>query len=206
MEPTTSHPPRRISNRHHRHHRSRRWLLTAITAGIGALGLKLMGIQPSATHPTPHPDAIFVLGGSIAREREAAKLAAQHPQMSVWVSSGTPADYVRRHVFQPANIDEGRLHLDYRAVDTVTNFTTLVDDFQRHNIRSLYLVTSDDHMPRAKAIADVVLGSRGIKIYPIAVPSGRAPEPWEKVWRDRLRSILWLCTGWSGDNFRKPRA
>ncbi|MEM1425425.1 MAG: YdcF family protein [Cyanobacteria bacterium P01_H01_bin.130] len=201
MEPT-SHPPRRIPQRH----RSRRWLLTAMATTIGALSLKLMGIQPSATHPLPHPDAIFVLGGSIAREREAAKLAVQHPQMPVWVSSGTPAEYVRHHVFHPANIDDRRLHLDYRAVDTVTNFTTLVDDFQRHNIRSLYLITSDDHMPRAKAIANVVLGSRGIKIHPIAVPSGRAPEPWEKVWRDRLRSILWLCTGWTGDNLRKPKA
>lgn len=190
-----SSPPRRPSRR-------RFLILVAISTVIGIRSIANLLDPPRSPDL---PDAIFVLGGSIAREKEAANLAAQHPQLPVWVSSGTPAHYVRHHVFQPANIDDRRLHLDYRAVDTVTNFTTLVDDFQRLKIRSIYLVTSDDHMPRAMAIAQIVLGSRGIAVEPIAVPSGRPLEPWEKVWRDRLRSLIWLCTGWTGDNLHQTK-
>ena len=177
-------------------------MLVAIGAWLSA---KKMGLLPSASRSHAIPDAIFVLGGSISREKEAALLAQKYPKLPIWVSSGTPADYVRRHVFQPANIDDQRLHLDYRAVDTVTNFTTLVGDLKAHDVQSIYLVTSDDHMPRAMAIAQIVLGSRGIEIHPIAVPSGRPLEPWEKVWRDRMRSLIWLCTGWTGDNLRHTK-
>ncbi|MEM9246581.1 MAG: YdcF family protein [Cyanobacteria bacterium P01_F01_bin.153] len=179
----------------------RRVLLLAITA----FGIKAMDTLLSGGLSQSKPDAIFVLGGSISREREAASLAAKYPHLPIWVSSGTPADYVRHHVFYPAKIDDQRLHLDYRAVDTVTNFTTLVDDFKRLNIQSIYLVTSDDHMPRAMAIAQIVLGSRGIGVHPISVPSGRPLEPREKVWRDQVRSLIWLCTGWTGDNLRKTK-
>ena len=188
-------PPRRSSRR-------RFLLLAALGALFGARAVDRLFVQGRS--PT-QPDAIFVLGGSISREREAANLAAKYPKLPVWVSSGTPADYVRHHVFYPAKIDDQRLNLDYRAVDTVTNFTTVVDDFQKLQIQSIYLVTSDAHMPRALAIAQIVFGSRGISVHPIAVPSGRPLEPWEKVWRDRVRSLIWLCTGWTGDNLRKTK-
>ncbi|MEM9772214.1 MAG: YdcF family protein [Cyanobacteria bacterium P01_D01_bin.73] len=181
----------------------RRFVLMAF---VGALiGTRAMDKLFSDGARSSEPDAIFVLGGSISREREAANLAARYPNLPVWVSSGTPEDYVRHHVFRPAKIDDQRLHLDYRAVDTVTNFTTLVDDFDRLKIQSIYLVTSDDHMPRAMAIAQIVFGSRGITVKPVAVPSGRPPEPKEKVWRDQVRSLIWLCTGWTGDNLRKTK-
>jgi uncharacterized SAM-binding protein YcdF (DUF218 family) len=36
------------------------------------------------------PDAIFVLGGATERERFAAKFAQQHPDLPIWVSSGSP--------------------------------------------------------------------------------------------------------------------
>jgi len=50
-----------------------------------------------------------------------------------------------------------------------------------------------------------VLGSRGISFKPVAVPSGRTPEPMEKALRDGARAILWLTTGYTGANFTQAR-
>jgi uncharacterized SAM-binding protein YcdF (DUF218 family) len=141
--------------------------------------------------------ALIVLGGHEERERFAAQLAYQYPDLPIWVSSGSPKDYAER-IFTNAGIDKDRLHLDYRASDTVTNFTTLVDELQTKNIDSVYLITSENHMLRARIIGEIVFGSRGILLKPIAVPSQNPPEPLEKCLRDGARSILWLTTGHTG--------
>jgi len=150
------------------------------------------------------PQALLVLGGATEREVFAAKFAQKHPQLPIWVSSGSNPEFAE-WVFSEAGIKSDRLHLDYRAVDTVTNFTTLVDELKARGIESVYLITSDDHMRRAQIIGEIVLGSRGISFKPVAVPSGRTPEPVEKAVRDGARAILWLTTGYTGANFSQAR-
>jgi uncharacterized SAM-binding protein YcdF (DUF218 family) len=145
------------------------------------------------------PQAVLVLGGAEEREVFAAKFAQEHPNLPIWVSSGGPQEYVE-WVFTQAGISPDRLHLDYRALDTVTNFTTMVDEFKQHKIDSVYLITSDYHMRRAVVIGEIILGSQGISFQPIAVPSDSSPEPVEKVLRDAVRSILWVTTGRTGAN------
>ena len=151
----------------------------------------------SAPKVSPTPEAFLVLGGHEERERFTAQLARQHPQLPIWISSGSPEGYAQK-IFAKAGIDPGRLHFDYRASDTVTNFTTLVDELEARGIDSVYLVTSENHMQRAKIIGDIVFGSRGIDFQPIAVPSNNPPEPIEKCLRDGARSIFWLITGHTG--------
>lgn len=143
------------------------------------------------------PQAIFVLGGEEEREIFAAKFARAHPNLPVWISSGAPQGYAKR-VFKKAGILPKNLHLDYQARDTVTNFTTLVDRFESKGITSVYLVTADDHIQRARIIGEIVFGSRGIKIKPVTFASGRPVEPMQKTLRDGFRSLLWLTTGYSG--------
>lgn len=143
------------------------------------------------------PKAILVLGGSQEREQFAAQVAKTYPELSVWVSSGSPQWYVEK-VFSNAGIERDRLHLDYRALDTVTNFTTLVDDFKAQGIDSVYLVTSENHMRRARLIGEIVFGSRGITLKPLSVPTEYPPEPMEKSFRDTLRALLWVATGRTG--------
>jgi len=150
------------------------------------------------------PQALLVLGGATEREVFAAQFARKHPQLPIWVSSGSNPEFAE-WVFSEAGIESDRVHLDYRAVDTVTNFTTLVDELGDRGIDSVYLITSDDHMRRAQIIGEIVLGSRGIRFKPVAVPSGRAPEPMEKAVRDGARAILWLTTGYTGANFSQAR-
>jgi uncharacterized SAM-binding protein YcdF (DUF218 family) len=146
------------------------------------------------------PQAVLVLGGSPEREKFAATFAHEHPELPIWVSSGSNPEYAE-WLFTEAGITSNRLHLDYQAVDTVTNFTTLVDHFKSQGISSIYLITSDYHMRRAAVIGEIVLGSRGIDFKTISVPSGRSPEPLEKVVRDGARAVLWVTTGSTGEDF-----
>ncbi len=146
------------------------------------------------------PQAVVVLGGStkyLEREKFTADFASKHPDLPIWISGGSPPKYTQK-VFAKAGVDPHRLHMDYEAVDTVTNFTTLVDDLQARGISSVYLITSDFHMRRACIIGEIVLGSRGIEFKAVAVPSEKPSEPIGKSVRDGARAILWVATGYTG--------
>jgi uncharacterized SAM-binding protein YcdF (DUF218 family) len=184
-----------------RHFKSKFWrLLFTLALPI----LLWMGYKQVRSLETPQ--AVLVLGGSsskLERERLAAKLALQYPDLPIWVSSGsTNKNYVRR-VFANAGINPQRLHLDYEAKDTVTNFTTLVDDFQFLGINRVYLVTSDYHMRRARLVGEIVLGSRGIDLQPVVVATKKASETRSKALRDGVRAVLWVITGRTGATLAK---
>jgi uncharacterized SAM-binding protein YcdF (DUF218 family) len=158
----------------------------------------------------PQRKAILILGGSPNREIYGAMYALKNPNMPIWVSSGSPKEYSQA-VFSKAGIKSDRYVLDYRAVDTVTNFTTLVDEFSARQVTDVYVITDAFHMPRAQVIGSVVLGSRGIKMHPVAIPSNliyadvqyRDKEVPKKSVRDGLRSLVWLFTGTTLNDRRK---
>lgn len=145
----------------------------------------------------PAPEAALVLGGEPKREQFAAEFAKQHPGLPVWVSGGSNPEYAE-WVFQQAGVPANLVHLDYDAVDTVTNFTTIVNKLHSQRINSIYLITSDYHMRRAQWIGQVVLGSRGIQFQPVTIPSDQPAEPIEKAVFDGMRAVLWVVTGSTG--------
>ena len=148
-----------------------------------------------------------MLGGSthlLEREKFTAQLAHQYPNIPIWISGGSPPQYTKK-IFANAGIDLQRLNLDYEAVDTVTNFTTLVDELQTRGIKTVYLITSDFHMRRACIVGEIVLGSRGMKFKPISVPSANSPEPIQKSIRDGARAVVWLATGYTGADHGKNK-
>ncbi len=144
----------------------------------------------------PPPQMILVLGGDAERERVAARLA-RHDGLPVVVSGGTNPEYARWLFEQREGLPASRLRLDYRATDTVTNFTSLADDLRRARIRHALLVTSSDHMQRALLVGRIVAGSRGIHLTPVAVPCGALCEPEGRrlVWGDGLRALIWVVSG-----------
>ncbi|HHP7245047.1 MAG TPA: YdcF family protein [Elainellaceae cyanobacterium] len=173
-------------------------ILFLLISLIPVLLIPFISIRLAIAHAQfPQPQAIFTLGGGSSREEFAAQFAKNYPTLPIWISSGI-YDYQAQTLFQSADISLDRLHLDRRATDTVTNFTTLVNTFQDHDIHHLYLITSDFHMPRARAIAFLVLGSYGIAYTPISVPSDQPNESWLKTARDIGRSLLWIVTGRTG--------
>ncbi|MEM9541036.1 MAG: YdcF family protein [Cyanobacteria bacterium P01_E01_bin.42] len=144
------------------------------------------------------PSDIFVLGGLEKREFEAAKLAQSKPELQIWVSSGSPKEYVFPAIFDKVGVARDRVHLDYEAQDTVTNFTASVEQLQLAGVDSVYLITSENHMLRARIVGEIVFGSRGIIIKPQAVESEGKPEPLYKTIRDCGRAFFWLFTGKTG--------
>jgi uncharacterized SAM-binding protein YcdF (DUF218 family) len=171
--------------------------MTALTGLIGS-GCMIFGVPclpPISSSPAPRePQAILVLGGSPTREKFAAQFALQHPQLPIFVSSGSPEEYAE-YVFDQAGVKRDRIHLDYRAVDTVTNFTVMVTELQQRKITDVYVLTSEFHMPRALVIGKIILGSRGIEMHPISIPSSIKSENPAKSLRDGFRSVVWLVTG-----------
>jgi uncharacterized SAM-binding protein YcdF (DUF218 family) len=143
------------------------------------------------------PQAVLVLGGATEREKFAAQFAREHPQLPIWISSGAPQEY-SEWVFSEAGIERSRLNLDYRAVDTLTNFTSLADDLKGQGITSVYLITSAYHMRRSRLIGEIVLGSRGIHLRPVEIPSEQSPESLSKALRDGGRALVWVTTGYTG--------
>lgn len=150
----------------------------------------------------PLPQAILTLGGGHQREVFTAEFARWQPQLPIWVSTGS-REIRAREIFHSAGVDNRRIYLDRRATDTVTNFTTLVRDFKQQNIKHIYLITSDFHLPRAKAIAFMVLGSQGITYTPISLATNRKPEPIIKIIRDVTRSYFWIMTKRTGSSLNR---
>jgi uncharacterized SAM-binding protein YcdF (DUF218 family) len=183
----------------------KRWkpyFLGLVSCAFLLLPLSIIPVRLAiASYQVPHPEAILTLGGGIDREKFTAQFAQAHPSLEIWVSSGTePKEALA--IFQAAGIPDTRVNLDRRAVDTVTNFTTLVADFKNRGIKHLYLITSDFHMPRAKAIAFFVLGSQGITFTPVTVPSKEPDESNLHILRDVGRSVVWILTDRTGASLR----
>ncbi|KAM3116109.1 YdcF family protein [Phormidesmis sp. 146-33] len=169
-------------------------LLTIVC--VGYIPAKLAQAKQQA----PEPQLILFLGGGADRERSSVPTIQAHSQLAVWVSTGSPQAAT---IFESADIAPMRLHWDCRATDTVTNFTTVIKDLRKRDIRHVYVLTSDFHMPRAMAIATIVLGSQGIAFTPMVVPSHRPPESNLRILRDIGRSFVWLATGRTGASLKQ---
>ncbi|MBW4561951.1 MAG: YdcF family protein [Mojavia pulchra JT2-VF2] len=175
---------------------------------ILAIALVWASIIPTklaiALYQAPSPQAIFVLGGDFARIEFAAKFGQSHNNLNIWVSDVTSNLEFNRLIFHKFGVPDQRLRLDGRATDTVTNFTTLAADFVKQKLEHIYLITSDYHMRRARAIATIVLGSQGIAVTPVVVPSPLdKSESLVRALRDCGRSILWILSGRSGASYNQ---
>jgi uncharacterized SAM-binding protein YcdF (DUF218 family) len=152
-----------------------------------------------ALYQVPQPQAIFVLGGDYARVTAAVRLTRQNPNLRIWVSDYLSRMQLYKRLFQQAGIAPENFYYDFCATDTVTNFTCTVEELVKRDLRHIYLVTSDYHMRRARIIATIVFGSKGIAVTPVIVPSIGVPEePLLRALRDGIRAIFWIIAGRTG--------
>lgn len=203
-DPLQRPPLRRVRGRS-RKLRSRRsrpspWGLVALLLAGGLLWLSRGWWWPAP----PPAQMILVLGGDVARERAAAALAARRG-LPVVVSGGSNPEYAHWLFEQRQGLPSHQVQLDYRARDTLSNFTSLADDLRQARIRHALLVTSSDHMDRALLVGRIVAGSRGIHLTPVPVSCADRcqPEGRRKVWGDGLRAAVWVLSGrdlksWAG--------
>ena len=174
---------------------ARRWLWLGVAAGLGAVSAGPLQPYRQALFTQQPPQRILVLGGDADRERVGLKLARQM-QLPLVVSGGSNPEYAQ-WLMEEEGLQVGQVVLDYRAADTLGNFTSLVDDLKRDGISHVLLVTSEDHLPRAMTVGGVVAGSRGIRLSGVPVACARpcGPESFGKRWGDGLRALAWVLTG-----------
>ncbi len=140
------------------------------------------------------PELILVLGGDVDRE-EVGLSFAKELDLPLVLTGGSNPEYANWLV-EKSGISSERVQLDYRAADTFENFTSLIDDFSLMGIKHILLVTSEDHISRAMAVGQVILGSRGILLtgIPVSCNSTCPPEKFQKRIVDLFRSFIWVLT------------
>ena len=165
-------------------------LCAAVLAGAAVAGPLRPFAEAALTNH--QPQRILVLGGDADRERMGLHLA-RRMNLPLVVSGGTNPEYAQSLV-RDAGLTQDRVRLDYRAKDTLGNFTSLVDELQRDD---LLLVTSEDHLPRAMAVGGIVAGSRGIRLtgVPVSCRPQCRDESLSKRVGDGLRAAAWVITG-----------
>ena len=168
-------------------------LCAAVLAGAGIAGPLRPFVEAALTNH--QPQRILVLGGDADRERMGLNLA-RRMKLPLVVSGGTNPEYAQ-WLMRDAGLEPDRVRLDYRAKDTLGNFTSLVDELQRDGVHHLLLVTSEDHLPRAMAVGGIVAGSRGIRLtgVPVSCQSRCRDEGLGKRFGDGLRAAAWVLTG-----------
>ena len=174
-------------------------LRTGMVLGV-ALTVWLFGPGPMAPYRRAllnrrAPELVLVLGGDVDRERVGARLARQL-ELPLLVSGGSNREYAK-WLLQEERMNSELVTLDYRARDTLSNFTSLVDEFQSEGIQHVLLVTSENHLPRSMSVGQVVAGSRGIRLtgVPVACSADCEQEVRLKQIRDWLRAMAWVITG-----------
>ena len=151
----------------------------------------------------PRPKVLLILGGSRSRELRCARMIRDVPPNEapgyIILSSGaTPA----KDIAAAASLPLVRVAVDRRAVDTLTNFTSLVSDLRYLDCRSVVVATSRGHMRRAFPVGIVVLGAYGMSVgsFVCRDPGDEALycESRFRALRDVVRAFLWLFTTWDG--------
>lgn len=143
--------------------------------------------------------ALIALGGNVEREIYAVYLTNLHQFQTavLYLSSGSlDQEY-------PGIKELGdRCIIDRSAVDTLSNFTTLLPSLTTTGIKDVICVTSRSHARRANAVARIVLGHHGIHVKMQVTPWGE-DGPSESIWRflrDVCRAFIWIYTGWTGES------
>ena len=145
-------------------------------------------------------ECVLILGGSRARELAAARSAASSARAIILSSGALTQDELCSTVRDAGG--HAQCRIDRVALDTVTNFTSMIAAFVAANVTTVTVATDADHRRRALAIGRIVLGSRGIRVRPLIVnPTPCSPASGEstfRVIRDVLRAVLWALTGMDG--------
>ncbi len=172
-------------------------LLLPIVSGLlvtSILLVRLMGntllLNSAAKAPV---DAYLVLGGSIKREIYIAQVAKQYPQTPILISAGSQ-DPCIVGLFQRENTPVEQVWLEHCAKSTFGNFYFTLPILQKWGVQHIKLVTSPTHLPRAKWLAQIILGAHGIWVETDIVEEIGIPGNQEsrlKTGLDVIRSLMW---------------
>ncbi|MDX2215106.1 MAG: YdcF family protein [Oculatellaceae cyanobacterium bins.114] len=162
--------------------------------GLGWLLMVIITLRSAAAAPV---DALLVLGGSIKREIYVAELAKQYPDVPVLISKGSQDPCIRL-IFERAATPLEQVWLEKCADSTFSNFFFSTPILERWKARKVKLITSENHLPRALWLGQILLGSHGIWVEPDIVVEEGIPgnqESWLKTTIDIGRALVWAVVG-----------
>lgn len=135
--------------------------------------------------------AILHLGGNPTRIT--STIAVAHLWTDAIIIIGSSEDPVNHYrALQSAGIDMKRVIFDFRAWDTVSNFTQIRDILKEHKITALCIVTDKFHTARASLIAYIVYHTAGVDIY-----MKSHYDPYMQLQRDSyVRVFKDICRAW----------
>jgi uncharacterized SAM-binding protein YcdF (DUF218 family) len=139
-------------------------------------------------------NTVIELGGNISRLPHACRVALALPDAHLIISSEGGAQQCLQ-IALDVGLPRERIHLDYQAWDTVTNFTKTAVLVKHLGTTDLHIVTDGFHMRRSLGIALIVYAFTGIRYHAKPSSSG-APEPWRLTCEDWLRALVWRLTGY----------
>ena len=139
-------------------------------------------------------DAFFVLGGSIHREIYVSQLAQLYPHTPILISRGSPDHCILDIFRQQAAASMPNVWVEKCANSTFGNFYYSIPILRRWGVHKVKLITSYTHLPRAKWMAQILLGAHGIWVETSIVQEQGIPgnyESWLKTSLDVTRSLFW---------------
>jgi len=166
----------------------RGWLGTAglallavalVAAGTGFVGF-MSQLRESETRPASNADGIVVLTGGSSRVSDAMELLADGYGQRLLISGVHPtsaASDISRSLSDNQSLLNCCVDLDHSAVNTRSNAAETRRWARQRGFKSLIVVTSNYHMPRA--IIELAHAMPDTKLIPFAVVSDRwRDEPW----------------------------
>ncbi|WP_445635130.1 DUF218 domain-containing protein [Nostoc sp. DSM 114161] len=170
-------------------------LLQKLTVGFYlVLGAWLIFTTITLLYASSQPvDTFFVLGGSIRRETYVVQQAKQYPQIPILISHGSPDPCIWL-IFQREFASLENVWLEKCANSTFENFYYSIPLLRKWGVHKVKLITSPTHLPRAKWMAQILLGAHGIWVEPEIVQESGVPgnqESWLKTGLDLTRSLFW---------------
>lgn len=172
----------------------KRWFVRVGGFLAGIMGIWLLHTAITLHRAANQPvDTVLVLGGSIKREMYATQLAKQSPQTPILISSGSDAPCILK-LFERAKAPIQKVWLERCADSTFGNFYFARPILQRWQANHVIVVTSATHLPRARWLAQILLGASGIWTQIDLVEETGVPGNQEsclKTGLDVTRSLVW---------------
>ncbi len=169
-----------------------KWLLLSLICLIfSSLAFNVLVRLPiNANHTV---DGILVLGGSIRREIYAAQIAPQYQEIPIIVSQGSKPPCIKL-IFQREQAPMDNVWVEQCAYSTFDNFFFCVPLLQKQRVHKVKVITSQSHLPRAKWLAQIHFGARGIAVEVDTPTEKGVPGNHEsdlKTFLDVTRSLMW---------------